>query len=421
MDTVYESRESNVRSYCRMFSAEFHSAQGTNIRDTKGNIYLDFFSGCGSLNYGHNHPVLKDALINYIQASGLSMSLDLHSNAKRMFMSNLQDIALAPRGLDYKMQFTGPTGANAVEAAIKLARKVTGRWNIVAFTNGFHGCSLGALAATGSSHHRGASAPLLSNVTRQPYDGYFGPEIDTAAQLEKLLDDPSSGIDKPAAFIVEGLQGEGGLNAARPDWLRAIARIAKERGILLILDEIQTGFGRSGDLFSFQQSGITPDVVTLAKSVSGFGLPMAMVLFRPELDCWEPGEHNGTFRGNNLAFVTGSAALTHFWSSGDFMQDVREKSDWLAMRLTQIASAFDLTTKGRGMMQGIDVVSPDLCTAIRKLCYERGLLVEAAGPRDEVLKLMPPLTVTQDELEQGLSIVQAAFEQTFARTATAAE
>lgn len=404
--------ESNVRSYSRLFPAEFSSAQGAFLIDRDGKQFLDFLSGCGSLNYGHNHPVLKEALIDYVASSGVSMSLDLCTSAKLSFMEALHETILSPAGLDYKIQFTGPTGTNAVEAAIKLARKATGRWGIVAFTNGFHGCSLGALAATGSSHHRGASEPLLTNVVRMPFDQYLGADFDTTLILEKMLGDPSSGIGRPAAILVESIQGEGGLNVARNAWLTSLARIAKKYDILLILDEIQSGCGRSGTFMSFQRADVRPDIVVLAKAISGYGLPLALVLLRPDLDCWAPGEHNGTFRGNNLAFVTGAAALRHFWQGTEFVSDLATKASYLSDGLASIAAPLGLKVKGLGLMQGIDMISTDWCSAVQKACFQKGLIVEAAGPRDEVLKLMPPLTVTTDEISYGLGIIQAAIEAT---------
>ena len=313
---MYDALESNVRSYCRSFPTTFRNAFGAILTDTENQNYLNFLAGCGSLNYGHNHPVLKDKLLSYIEANGIAMSMDMFTDSKADFVNVFSKIILSPKSLDYKLQFTGPTGANAVEAAIKLARKVTGRTNIVAFTNGFHGCTLGALALTGNKHHRFSSTSLLTNVSRFPYDGYLENGQDTSSYLDKMLSDPSSGCDAPAAIILEAIQGEGGLNVASPIWAQEIARIAKKHGAILILDDIQAGCGRSGEFFSFEKLGITPDIVVLAKAISGFGLPMSLVLIIPELDQWTPGEHNGTFRGRNYAFVTATAAIEHFWAGG---------------------------------------------------------------------------------------------------------
>ncbi|MBC7168518.1 diaminobutyrate--2-oxoglutarate transaminase, partial [Phenylobacterium sp.] len=288
---TFERMESKVRSYCRSFPAVFERAEGSWQYDKDGKGYIDFLTGCSVLNYGHNHPAMKQALIDYIQSDGVVHSLDMHSKAKGEFLEALESKILKPRGMNYLAQFTGPTGANAVEAALKLARKVTGRTNVIAFTNGFHGVTLGALAATGNSHHRGGAHIPLSGVTRMPYDGYFGEGVDTAAQLDKMLSDPSGGVDKPAAIIVEVVQGEGGLNVASAEWLQKVEKIARKHGALFIVDDIQAGCGRTGAFFSFEGMGLKPDIITMAKSLSGMGLPMALVLVKPELDQWKPGEH----------------------------------------------------------------------------------------------------------------------------------
>src|SRR5690606_22438945 len=282
---------------------------------------------------------LKAALIEYISADGIAHGLDMFTDAKEHFLASFEEHILKPRDMKYHVQFTGPTGANAVEAALKLARKVTGRTNVISFTNGFHGVTLGALAATGNGKHRqGASTPL-SGVTRAAFDGYFGPHINTADLLDQQLSDPSSGVDAPAAIIVETVQGEGGLNAASAEWLRQIEAIARRHGALFIVDDIQAGVGRTGGFFSFDGMGLSPDIVTMAKSLSGLGLPMALTLLKPEHDIWEPAEHNGTFRGNNHAFVTARAALEKFWATDAFAADVARKGEYLSERLAAIAEA----------------------------------------------------------------------------------
>ncbi|MBO6544342.1 MAG: diaminobutyrate--2-oxoglutarate transaminase [Alphaproteobacteria bacterium] len=412
--SIFQRRESGVRSYARNFPKKFVKAQGSTLTTDDGNTYLDFLSGCSSLNYGHNHPVLKQALMDYIESDGLTHSLDLETEAKEAFLTEFDRTILTPRGLDYVVQFPGPTGANAVEAALKVARKVTGRTNVIAFTNGFHGCTLGALAATGNQHHRNGAGVPLNGVTRMPYADYAGDDANTIALLDRMLDDPSSGIDAPAAFIVEAVQGEGGLNVASFQWLRELQKVAKRHGALLILDDIQAGIGRTGTFFSFEPAGIKPDIVTLAKSVSGYGLPMALTLFRRDLDIWEPGEHNGTFRGNCHAFVTATAALKEFWRGQDFVREVAEKSAFLKKRLTELQDAHPGTieaVKGRGMMLGIDVGCGDLSSDIIKDCFKNGLVIETSGPNDEVVKCLTPLTITMDELERGLAILERAVKK----------
>lgn len=408
--SVYDRLESRVRSYSRAMPRQFVRAEGPWMHDAEGGRYLDFLSGCSTLNYGHNHPVLKQALMDYIAGDGVTHSLDLHTEAKAAFLEELDKTILAPRGLRYKAMFTGPTGTNAVEAALKLARKVTGRQHVIAFTNGFHGMTLGALACTGNAGKRGGAGVPLSHVSHEPFDGYYGPDVNTADLLEQRLNDPSSGIDAPAAIVVETVQGEGGLNVASPEWLRQIARIAKEQGALLIIDDIQAGCGRTGGFFSFEEAGIKPDIVTLAKSLSGMGLPFALTLFRPDLDKWEPGEHNGTFRGNCHAFVTATAAIRHFWETDDFANDVKRRAELLGRRLKAIAATDPdrMSVKGRGMMQGIDVGSGELASVITSAAFEKGLIIETSGPHDEVVKVLAPLTIDDDVFSAGLDIVEGA-------------
>ncbi|MDO8423493.1 MAG: diaminobutyrate--2-oxoglutarate transaminase [Parvibaculum sp.] len=404
---IYERRESKVRSYARSMPRLFNRAEGVWMYDENGGRYLDFLSGCSTLNYGHNHPLLKQALIDYITADGITHGLDLHTKAKGEFLNTFETLILKPRGLDYRAMFTGPTGTNAVEAALKLARKITGREKVIAFTNGFHGMTLGALACTGNEGKRMGAGVPLNHVSHEPYDGYYGPEVNTADLLEQRLSDPSSGLDKPAAIILETLQGEGGLNVASPEWLRQIAEIAKRHGALLIVDDIQAGCGRTGGFFSFEEAGLKPDIVTLAKSLSGMGLPFALTLFSPELDQWSPGEHNGTFRGNNHAFVTATAALKHFWTDDAFEKDVARRGDYLAKRLDAMATEHGLDTRGRGMMRGLDMKTAEAARRVTKASFERGLIIETSGAHDEIVKVLAPLVIDDDVLVVGLDIVEA--------------
>ncbi|PQM27371.1 diaminobutyrate--2-oxoglutarate transaminase [Sphingopyxis lindanitolerans] len=412
--SIYERRESAVRSYARSMPRQFGRAEGVWMHDDQGGRYLDFLSGCSTLNYGHNHPILKQALLDYIGGDGIAHGLDLHTNAKKDFLDAFEALILQPRALDYRVMFTGPTGTNAVEAAIKLARKVTGREMVIAFTNGFHGMTLGALACTGNAAKRGGAGVPLSHVAHEPYDGYYGPDVDTADLLEQRLSDPSSGLDAPAAILVETVQGEGGLNAASPDWLRRIADIAKAHGALLIVDDIQAGCGRTGGFFSFEEMGFTPDIVTLAKSLSGLGLPFALTLLRPEFDQWSPGEHNGTFRGNNHAFVTATAALRHFWSSEAFQRDVRRRGDMLEARLAGIAAEYGFEVRGRGMMRGVNTGSGDLAGAVTTACFDAGLIIETSGAHDEVIKVLAPLTIDDATLAVGLDILETKIREAMA-------
>ena len=415
---IFDEIESEVQSYARSFPRVFNKAQGEYLYDEDGNQYLDFLAGAGTLNYGHNNPVFKEKLLDYIHSDGITHGLDLHTKAKGEFLETFNEKILKPRGLDYMIQFTGPTGTNAVEAALKLARNVTGRENIIAFTNGFHGVSLGALAATGNSHHRGAAGVSLSGTSRMPYDGYLGDDIDTTAYLDKVLSDSSSGIDKPAAVIVETVQGEGGINVASFDWLKNLQAVCRQHDVLLIVDDIQAGCGRTGNYFSFEEAGIYPDMVTMSKSLAGYGLPFAVVMFKPKLDQWKPGEHNGTFRGNNFAFVTAKAAIDHYWSDDTFSKEVKRKGDYIATRLASIIDRFgegNFTSRGRGMFQGINCVNGDLAGKITHNAFQQGLIIETSGADDQVVKFLCPLITSDENLKKGLDIVEQAIKEVCAK------
>ena len=413
---IFERRESEVRSYCRGFPAVFTKAQGSTLTDAEGREYTDFLAGCSSLNYGHNDPDMKAALVAHVTDDGIAHGLDMYSAEKAAFLETFERLILAPRGWDHRVMMTGPTGTNAVEAAIKLARKVTGRRNVVAFTNGFHGMTLGALALTGNASKRAGAGTELNGVTHMPYDGALGADVDTLEIVEAMIENGSSGVDKPAAFVVEPVQGEGGLNAASEAWLKGLDALAKKHGILMIVDDIQAGIGRAGGFFSIDGMGIEPDMVPLAKSLSGFGLPFAMLLVKPELDIWKPAEHNGTFRGNTHAFVTARAALEKFWSDDAFLAQVQEKGEHLKARLETMARMVPgARLKGRGMMRGIDVGDGALAEAICARCFEEGLIIETSGAEDEVVKVLAPLTTPMEQFDRGLDILEAAIREKTAK------
>ncbi|WNG87006.1 diaminobutyrate--2-oxoglutarate transaminase [Mycobacterium sp. ITM-2016-00317] len=412
---VYSSVESEVRSYCRGWPTTMATAQGSWLTDTSGRRYLDFFAGAGALNYGHNNPILKRPLIDYLSNDMIVHSLDMATEAKTRFLETFERLILRPRGLDYKVQFPGPTGANTVEAALKLARKVTGRESIISFTNAFHGMTLGALSVTGNSMKRaGAGIPLV-HATPMPYDNYFGGVTEDFHWFERVLDDSGSGLNRPAAVIVETVQGEGGLNVARVEWLRGLAELCRRREILLIVDDVQMGCGRTGPFFSFEEAGIVPDIVTLSKSISGYGLPMALTLFRRELDVWSPGEHNGTFRGHNPAFVTAAAALETYWETETFVEDTLAKGRQIRDRLDGIATKYPgVSARGRGMAQGLKFEDAPVAAAACNAAFERGVLMETSGPSDEVIKLLPPLTTSEEDLDAGIDILAEAIAVTVA-------
>ncbi|MFE9040279.1 diaminobutyrate--2-oxoglutarate transaminase [Streptomyces sp. NPDC007818] len=408
--TVFETVESEVRSYCRAWPTVFERATGSRLFDEHGRPFLDFFAGAGSLNYGHNNPALKRPLLDYLGGDGVTHGLDMSTTAKRRFLETFRETVLAPRGLPYKVMFPGPTGTNAVEAALKLARKVTGRTTVVSFTNAFHGMSLGSLALTGNAGKRAGAGVPLNHTAQMPFDHYLGGQVPDFLWFERLLEDTGSGLDHPAAVIVETVQGEGGINAARAEWLRGLADLCRRRDMLLIVDDIQMGCGRTGEFFSFEDAGITPDIVTLSKSISGYGLPMSLCLFRDELDVWEPGEHNGTFRGNNPAFVTATAALDTYWRDHTLRDRTLRRAATVEAALSDLGT--DAAPRGRGLVWGLEFPDGERARAVCQRAFELGLLVETSGPGDEVVKLLPPLTVTDDELDEGLGILARAVRHT---------
>lgn len=416
--------ESQVRSYSRSWPTAFDRAQGSAIYDRDGNEYLDFFAGAGALNYGHNHPALKQVAIDYLTGDRILHSLDMFTAIREEFLETFSSTILEPRKLDYRVIFPGPGGANSVEAALKLARKITGRESVISFTNAFHGMTLGALSVTGNSLKRGGAGVPLIHATPMPFDAYFDQTVPDFMYFESLLEDSGSGLNEPAAVIVETVQGEGGLNTARIEWLKGLADLCARHDILLIVDDIQMGCGRTGAFFSFEEAGIVPDMVCLSKSISGFGLPMALTLVKPELDIWEPGEHNGTFRGIGLAFATAAESFRRFWADTTLEESTTRRGALVESRFNRLVASNPgraMVAKGRGLARGIEFAGGDLAGEVCSEAYQRGLLMETSGPNGEVMKLMPPLTIEDAELERGLDIIDESVAAVLDRSPLAAE
>ncbi|WP_336783256.1 diaminobutyrate--2-oxoglutarate transaminase [Paenibacillus illinoisensis] len=406
--SIFTDVESNVRSYCRAFPDTFLSAKGSIVNAVSGKQYIDFFAGAGALNYGHNHEYIKRRMIEYLESDGIIHSLDMYTGAKEQFLHTFRSTILDKKSYPYKVQFCGPTGTNAVEAAIKLARKVTKRVGVFAFMGSFHGMSLGSLSVTSNHYHRQAAGIPLSNVTFIPYPGDTY-DINSIDYIEKILQDDHSGIEKPAAIIIEPIQAEGGINIAPNNWLKALSEICRKHEILLICDDVQVGCGRTGSFFSFEDAGIVPDLVVLSKSISGYGLPMALLLIKEQYDVWNPGEHNGTFRGNQLAFVAATAAL-ELWSSKPFQQKVSENSSFIKTVLEKdfVNLYPNIHVRGKGMIWGIDfseIPITEKAYEVRDICFSNGLIVECVGRQDKVVKILPPLTIEQEILRQGFEIL----------------
>lgn len=401
--------ESAVRSYVRSFPAIFETASGDYLVARDGTRYLDFLAGAGSLNYGHNPGFIKRELIAYLEADGLTHGLDLATTAKRDFLATLQSHILTPRGLDYRVQFCSPSGTNAVEAAIKLARLVTGRMNVVAFSGAFHGVTSGALGVTSAAHFKEGLYHALGGVTHVPYPcSPLGP-FDSLDLLDRTVRDPSAGGEKPAAVIVETVQAEGGVYLAPREFLAGLRAWCDANDVLLIVDDIQVGCGRTGTFFSFERAGIVPDLVTLSKSISGYGLPMAILLIKPDHDLWQPGQHSGTFRGNQLAFVGAGAALREYWSAESgprFTAEIEDKGCAVAERLGEVVPRYGASLRGAGLIWGLDLTDTPVSAArVSRRCFDHGLIVETCGRGDQVLKILPPLTIDRSALLTGLDLI----------------
>jgi diaminobutyrate-2-oxoglutarate transaminase len=403
----FEELESEVRLYCRRFPVVFDRAKDAVLYDEDGRPFIDFFCGAGTLNYGHNNEAIKRSVLAYLVRDGVAHGLDLHTVAKRDFLIAFAQTVLRPRGLDFKVQFCGPTGTDAVEAALKLARKASGRTGIVAFSGAYHGMSQGSLAVTGSGRARRAGGVARQDVTFVPFeDGPLGP-FDSIGFLERMLADPSSGVELPAAVVVEPMQMEGGVYPASADWLRRLRALTERYGTLLIVDEIQTGCGRTGTF-----------LVTVSKAIGGYGLPLSLLLMRRGLDVWEPGEHTGTFRGNQLAFVAAAAAC-ELWRRDDFLASLA----LVCARLGQFRKELTrcepgVLVRGAGMAIGIDLTGAggaERAERVQRYAFEHGLIIELCGRHDEVVKLMPPLTITAQVLDRGLDVLSEALLASRAR------
>lgn len=401
---VFEAYESEVRSYSRSFPSVFAKAKGSIITDVNGKEYIDFFCGAGAVNYGHNNDYIKERLIAYLEQDGILHALDMMTDAKADFIEYFQEQVLKPRRLDYKIMFPGPTGTNGVEAALKLARKVTKRENVWCLMGCFHGMTLGALSLTSDRDSRKGAGIPLNYVTHIPAPYMFS-GLNTIDYMETLITDDHSGVEKPAAFIIETVQAEGGIHVFSNEWLSAVRDFCDRHGILLIVDDIQVGCARTGSFFSFERAGIVPDMVIMSKSIGGYGLPFALTLFKPELDIWSPGEHNGTFRGNQLAMVAAKAGLEYMLEH-EIEKEARRKEKIIKEYLLGNISSENAVIRGIGCIFGIDVGNGERCKAVTKKCFENGLIIERAGRDNSVVKLMPALTISDELLIKGLDIIK---------------
>ncbi|GAB7191941.1 aspartate aminotransferase family protein [Kineococcus sp. NUM-3379] len=427
-----DARESSARTYARTFRIVPVAAQGMTVTGADGRTYLDCLSGAGTLALGHNHPVVVDAVRRTIDRGAPWHALDIATPEKDEFTDAL--FAALPPGLarSGRVHFCGPAGTDAVEAALKLVRTATGRGGVLAFTGAYHGMTAGALAASGGTAAKAPMAGVAAEAVRLPYPyAYrcpFGLGGDATAEVsatyvERILDDPNGGVVTPAGMVLEAVQGEGGVIPAPLEWLRRMRRATAERGIPMIVDEVQTGVGRTGTMWASDAAGIEPDVMVLSKAIGG-SLPLAVVVYAGHLDTWAPGAHTGTFRGTTLAMAAGAATLRHVLA-----ERLPERAAALGERL--LAELRNLQAqhrcigdvRGRGLMLGVELVepgsepdacgarpaAPELAVAVRAECLRRGLIVELGGRHDSVLRLLPPLVMTDAEAGDVLDRLAGAI------------
>jgi diaminobutyrate-2-oxoglutarate transaminase len=424
-----QSVESNARTYPRRLPLAIRKAQGIHVTDVDGRAYLDCLAGAGTLALGHNHPVVVEAIRHHLDEGCPLHTLDLTTPTKDQFVEELFASLPASFAARARVQFCGPTGSDAVEAALKLVKTATGRRSVLAFQGGYHGQTHGTLALMGNVGPKAPVPGLMPDVHFLPYPYTYRCPLGcrscdgrhTSDYVEYLLDDPEGGMAPPAGMVLEVVQGEGGSIPAPDDWLRNISRITRQREVPLIVDEVQTGWGRTGKLYAFEHAGIEPDVLVLSKAIGG-GLPLAVVVYREELDVWKPGAHAGTFRGNQLAMAAGLATLRYI-QENDLPAHAARMGQRLQARLREIQDAHPFVgdVRGRGLMVGAEIVGPDSrdrwgrpphdgarARRIQQECFRRGLILEVGGRHGSVLRFLPPLIVTEAEVDQIGDIVAAA-------------
>lgn len=421
---IQNDLESNNRSYPRGIPVAFETAKGANITDVDGNIYLDFLSGCGVFNLGHNNSDIWEEINKHPNL--MMQVLDFPTRIKIEFIQQLMNALPESMRGKYKVNFGSPSGADAVEAALKLARVYTGRHTVLSFQGSYHGMTMGALSVTSDLYHRKELNPLIPGVHFMPYCSPYRCPMGNKTEdcnfecihfIRNVIENPRSGVDKPGAMIVEPVQCEGGTYIPKEGWLEQVTDIARKNGIIVIFDEIQAGFYRTGKLFSFEYTRAVPDIVTVSKSVGGIGFPISLIIFNKELDKWEPGTHIGTFRGNQLAMAAGLYGLK-FVEKTNLPDYVKEMEGVIFNELASLQAESDFIgeVRGRGMLFGIEYVKdrasrepfPELAKKLRELCYQNGMLVELGGYYSNVVRFMPPLIITPTMLKNGLEIFKKA-------------
>ena len=426
--------ESSARSYPRKFPIALAKAKGCWVEDVEGKRYLDFLNGAGTLALGHNNDEVNQAMVDLIQSGAPLHALDIMTPTKEMFLENLFSILPPEFAERAKVQFCSPSGTDATDAAIKLCKTATGRGTVIAFSGGYHGMGHGPMALTGNCTAKNHVQNIMPGVQFMPYPYSYrcpmgiGGEAGTRAciaYLERLLKDPESGVTKPAAIILEPIQGEGGVVPAPVEFLQAVRRITKELGIPMICDEIQCGMGRTGKVFAFEHAGIVPDVILISKAIGGTQ-PMAVVVYDKDLDTWGPGAHAGTFRGNQLAMVAGTVVLKKLQDPA-FLADVARKGKILEEGLLKLKDEVSIIgdVRGKGLMLGIEFIDPngpkdimghpvpggDVALKVQRRCLENGLIMEKGGRNGSVMRCLCALNITDDEIKTALSIFEKSVKE----------
>ncbi|WP_084103092.1 aspartate aminotransferase family protein [Pontibacillus yanchengensis] len=424
-------RESNARSYPRRIPIAIDKAEGIYVTDVEGNTYYDCLAGAGTLALGHNHPVVIEAIEEIVHNKRPLHTLDITTPMKEEFVSEIFDSLPEEFAKRAKIQFCGPTGSDAIEAALKLVKTATGRGGMLSFQGGYHGMTNGALSMMGNIGPKQQVPNLMPDVQFMPYPysyrcpfglgGDLGSKV-SSTYIERAITNPEGGIVKPAGMVMEMVQGEGGAVPAPIEWVQEMRRITKEQDIPLILDEVQTGIGRTGKMFAFEHAGITPDVLVLSKAIGGT-LPLSVVIHDEKLDKWGPGAHSGTFRGNQMAIAAGTATIRYV-KENNLEEHAENMGAQLMNRLkqTQAETSSIGDVRGRGLMIGVEVVNmqqeadtlgsypehPDLAKQIQKECFNRGLILELGGRFGSVIRFLPPLIITEEQVNEISNIFHEA-------------
>ncbi|MFC6873207.1 aspartate aminotransferase family protein [Halobellus marinus] len=424
------AKEANTVAYPLSLPIAIDSARGATIEDVDGNVYLDFSAGIGVANVGHSNPYVVDAAKDQLDA--VAHTIDFPTEARLEFIDALDSIAPGTLPGNSRIAFGGPTGTNAIEASIKLAKYNTGRNGIVGFEDGYHGGTMGALSLSGWSSYKSDYTPLLPDVVHVPYprpQDYETPEAALDGALEEIravVSGRADGLEEPPAGIwVEPIQGSGGVVVPPEGFLEGLAEMTAEHDVLLIVDEIQTGMGRTGEWFGSDHADITPDAMTVGKAVGGIGLPLSATVYREELDTWGPSAHAGTFRGHVPAMVAGTRAIEYI-DEHDLLDRATRIGAYLQDRFGEIQEDCPhlVDVRGRGLLVGAEFRdadgSPlsDLVDSIQSRCLQRGLVVWTAGIEGHVLRLLPPLVLTDEQARVGMDIIQDVVEEVTAETDT---